>query len=668
MHGRVGVEPAQRVGETHDLFWRKIEPERLDGNEPVTRCVECTKHRAENAAAGLVKHAIRAERSRRAETAGLVEVQRGASVSSRGNAQGPEHRSTSIHAIPIDAKRPRGGCSRFLGMAQRPEATLAHGLVRRAIEYRRCPWVRPLVADYTDRFSSLASLFAGNPADAAAWSAAIARVQHAPRDRDLVARVVADQLAAREAPAEARQAAARLADPASVAVITGQQAGAFGGPLYTVLKAVTAIQLARRAEAEHHVPVVPVFWVDAEDHDWDEIRSASTLDDEFTLTETSLPEPSGAGSHPVGPLVFDDRVRDVVAGFVASLPATEFTAELGAALGRHYRPGATVGAAFAGWIDELLGRHGLVVFDAADARVKPAVADLFVTELEAPGRTSDLVRRAGAAMAALGHAPQVEPADDTVNLFYLDESGRRPIKTRDGAYAVGTTMREPKELAAEAAAHPERFSPNVVLRPIVQDRLFPTICYVAGPSELAYQAQLGDAYRAFGVEPPLLYARASATILDSPSVRFLEKHDVPFESLQAQDESVLNHLLEKQLPASIEQIIRTIERQIAEQTAALGEAVRAVDPTLAGAVNTTSDRLTETLRHLQGKIVQASKKKDETLRRQFKRTRDLAFPGGHPQERSLNVTFFANRYGRAFVDRLVQELPVAAACHYLITL
>ncbi len=433
-------------------------------------------------------------------------------------------------------------------MAQRPEATLSHGLVRRAIDFRRCPWVRPIVADYADRFTSLSSLFAGNPADPGAWRTTIARVQAAPRDRALVAGVLADQLERRGAPLEARQAAQTLVAPSSVAIVTGQQAGAFGGPLYTVLKAVTAIQLARRVQSEHNVPVVPVFWVDAEDHDWEEIRTATTLDADFNVAEATLPTPAGAGSHPVGALVLDDSVQQVVAAFAATLPATEFTQEVVASLNGHYRPGATIGGAFAGWIDELLGRHGLVVFDAADPRVKPAVADLFVAELGAPARTSALVKGAGAPMAALGHPPQVEPADDAVNLFYLDESGRRPIKIRDGAYAIGTTPRQPKELEGEAAAHPERFSPNVILRPIVQDKLFPTICYIAGPSELAYQAQLGGVYRAFGVEPPLLHSRASATILDSPSARFLEKHDVAFESLQAQDESVLNHLLERQLP------------------------------------------------------------------------------------------------------------------------
>jgi bacillithiol biosynthesis cysteine-adding enzyme BshC len=553
-------------------------------------------------------------------------------------------------------------------MAARPDTTISRGLVRRAIDFRRCPWVRPLVSDYADRFDSVSALFAGNPSDPDAWRSTIARVRSARRHRDVVADALADQLERRGAPPEARRAAQSLRAEATVAVVTGQQAGTFGGPLYTLLKAVTSIQIARRVEREHKIPVVPVFWVDAEDHDWEEIRTASALDADYHLVEISLHSVPGAGTQPVGSLTFDGDVSRALAELERTLPPTEFTADLTATLGRRYRPGATIGAAFAGWMEDLFGRHGLVVFDAADARVKPAVADLFVRELSSPASTSQLVRAAGRVMSGLGHAPQVEPAEDGVNLFYLDTTGRRPIRVRDGRFVIGEVSRSPADLTAEAGEYPERFSPNVVLRPIVQDRLFPTLCYVAGPSELAYQAQLGGVYRAFGVEPPLLQSRASATVLDSASARFLERHDVPFEALQAQDESVLNQLLERQLPASIERIFGETERDVAARTVTLREAITAVDPTLAGAVETTGERMRETLRSLHAKIIHASKKKDETLRRQFQRTRELAFPGGQPQERLLSIAYFANRYGPAVVDRLIDELPHAAACHYLVTL
>jgi uncharacterized protein YllA (UPF0747 family) len=149
------------------------------------------------------------------------------------------------------------------------------GAVREAVDLSRLPWIRPLVKAYAEDFASVAPLFAGNPADALAWRATIERVHRAPHDRAALARLVSDQLAERGAPSEARRAAAELADPSAVCVITGQQAGLFGGPLYTLLKAVTAIQIARRVRAEHGVPALPVFWVDSEDHDWKEVRSAS---------------------------------------------------------------------------------------------------------------------------------------------------------------------------------------------------------------------------------------------------------------------------------------------------------------------------------------------------------------------------------------------------------
>lgn len=554
-------------------------------------------------------------------------------------------------------------------MPSHPDATLPTDVIRGAIDFRRFPWMRPLVSEHATNFDAVASLFAGNPARAADWRATIARVQqsHTPQRAQLAA-LVTDQITKRNGPPEALHNAARLGAADSVAVVTGQQAGAFGGPLYTVLKAVTTIQVAARVEKEQHVPVVPVFWVDAEDHDWAEIQATTTLNRDFAPANVELPAPDHAGAYPVGALVLDGDVDMTIDAFEQAVAPTEFTAEVIAGLRRRYCGGATVSTAFAGWIEDLLGRHGLVVFEADDARAKPLVAELFAEELRQPARTCDLVRETGAAMARLGHPAQLEQADDVVNLFYLDADGRRPIKRRGTEFAIGDAVHAPDALVAEALAHPERFSPNVVLRPLVQDRLFPTACYIAGPSELAYQAQLSGVYKAFGVEQPMLMSRASATLLDAASARFLERNNVAFESLQSQDESVLNRLLEHQLPVAIEQAISQAEQHLGEQAGVLRDAVTSVDPTLAGAVDTTVVKIKETLKHLHGKIVQASKKKDETLRRQFVRTRSLAFPAGQPQERLLGVAFFANRYGPRFADRLIEALPTDTSRHYLITL
>jgi bacillithiol biosynthesis cysteine-adding enzyme BshC len=540
--------------------------------------------------------------------------------------------------------------------------------VREAVDLSRLPWIRPLVKAYTEDFASVAPLFAGNPADPRAWTATIERVQRAPRDRQAVATLVLQQLDERGAPAEARRAAERLADASSVAIITGQQAGLFGGPLYTLLKAVTAIQLARKVEREHGVPAIPVFWVDSEDHDWKEVRTATVLDADFGLKEITLEDVPHAGTHPVGALALGDDVGDAVRALEVDLARSEFTAEVIAALGRHYRPGNGMARSFAGWVETLLGAQGLVVFEAADRRAKPLVGDLFVRELTEPCRTATLAREAGEAMTRLGHAPQVETADDVVSLFYLDDEGRRAVRRRDHDFLIGDTVHPGEALRDEAQTHPERFSPNVLLRPVVQDRLFPTICYVGGPSELAYQAQLGGVYRWMGIEAPLLYSRATATILDSAALRFVERHHVALEDLHVQDDSALNRLLESLLPPEVERALDETNRQMTERTGALRQAVRLVDPTLSGAVDTTLERMRETLKSLNTKIIQATKRKDETLRRQFHRTRALAFPGGHPQERTLSLPFFLNRYGLTLGERMLEAVPLETDKHYVLSL
>ena len=533
---------------------------------------------------------------------------------------------------------------------------------------RRFPWIRPLVAAYASDFASVAPLFAGNPASSDAWRATIERVSKAPRDRARVEQAVSRQLDQRGAPQEARTAARRLADPSAIAVLVGQQAGLFGGPLYILLKAVTAIQMARRLEEEHRVPAVPVFWVDSEDHDWAEVRTATVLDEHFTPLPVTAHDVPGAGRHPVASLVLGSDIGAACSQLEQTLAPSEFTADTLAVIRAWYRPGSGMGAAFAGLLDRLLGPHGLVVYEAADPGLKPLAGPVFVRELEHAGRTAALAREAGERMQALGHAAQVQPTEDSVSLFYLDAEGRRPIRRRGADFTIGDRTWTAADLRAEAVAHPEHFSPNVLLRPIVQDTLFPTVCFVAGPSELAYQAQLSEVYRAFGVEQPILQSRASATLVDAAAIRFLDRSQLPLEAFHAQDDAALNRLLESLLPPDVDRAIAEAGDAASERVRALAGPVARIDPTLTGALETTELRIRETLGTLQNKIVQAAKRKDETLRRQFSRTRALAFPNGHPQERTLSLPFFLNRYGLQLPDRLLEILPLDTGKHYVVQL
>jgi bacillithiol biosynthesis cysteine-adding enzyme BshC len=554
------------------------------------------------------------------------------------------------------------------GAVQPPSDTTTSG--RMDIDVRRMPWIRPLAAEYADRFASVAEFYAGNPWTPEGWRDAIRRVQSHQRDRDGIARVLEAQAAKRGAPPAALDAIAQLRDPRAVAVVTGQQAGLFGGPLYTLLKAITALQLAERARAEHGVPAVAIFWVDSEDHDWEEVRSCPVLDGDLTLRTVSLGEPEGAGELPVARVVLDADVDRAVADLESALQPTEFTAEVIAALRDCYRPGVRMADAFARWMYRLLGARGLVVFESADAAAKPFVAPLFAKELEQPGHTASLALAAGEAMRARGHDPQVVPQADAVAVFRLN-GGRKPIRARDDGFAIegeaGAAI--PRQaLVEEARQHPERFSPNVLLRPITQDTLFPTVAYVSGPSELAYLGQLKDVYRHFGVPMPLMYPRASVTLLDSASTRFLARYDFPLVDLRPQDEASLNRLLESQLPASVEQALSAADAAVRERMAMVVDAVAQIDPTLSGAARTTLGRMEHDLHTLHNKIIHAAKKRDETLRRQYSRAQALAFPGGHPQERTLGIPFFLNRYGWALISRLEADLPLETGKHYILTL
>lgn len=539
--------------------------------------------------------------------------------------------------------------------------------VRTAIDVRDLGWFRPLAGDYAYNYPTVASLYAGDPASPDAWRDAIARTQRRQRSPEAIARVLAAQQQRRGAPTAARTAAGTLADARAVAVVTGQQAGAFGGPLFTLLKAITAIQLARRTATDHGVPAVAVFWVDAEDHDWEEVGSCTVLDGSFQTRTITVPAPQGAGELPVAALTLDEHIELPLQELDAALSGTDFTEWVMESLRAAYKPGAGMADAFARWLEGLLGAYGLVVFDSSDTAAKPLARDVFTRELAQPGRTSALAAAAGDALAARGHQPQVTPNPDSLALFRLD-GGRRPIRRQEDRFVAGDRVFTAQALADEAAADPAHFSPNVLLRPIVQDTLFPTIAYVAGPSELAYLGQLGGVYEQFGIPMPLMYPRATATLVDAAGARFLARYNVPLEELQRQDESGLNRLLESQLPAEVEQSLRDAEDRIRHTMQRVVEAMPALDPTLAGAANTTLGKMEHDLHALHGKVIQAAKRRDETLRRQFTRAQAQIFPLGHPQERTLGVVFFLNRYGPALVDRLLEELPLELGQHWIMTI
>ena len=535
-----------------------------------------------------------------------------------------------------------------------------------AVDVRRFPGVKRLATEYTTNFAALAPFFSGNPADETAWRAAIAAHERPPGTTTALTTLLQAQQRARGAPAAAVDAAGRLDAPRAVAVVTGQQAGLFGGPLYTLLKAISAIRLARWVEQMHDVPAVAVFWVDAEDHDLDEIRSCGILDANLRLERVSLSIPAPTGT-PAAAIRLGDEVNAVVDALAVTLPQTDFTSDLIADLRGAYAPGRGLVDAFAVWLERLLGNLGLVVFNGSDPAAKPLVADLFEREITSAGTTTSLARAAGDALRRAGFHAQVEPQPGTVALFLLDDT-RRVIRQAGDGLRVGDEPVDRTQLLDRLRGNPACLSPNVLLRPIVQDRLFPTVCYVAGPNELAYLAQLKRVYEHFAVPMPLIAQRISATLVDAAVLKFLRRYNIGVETLQPQDESALNRWLGTQLPETVHQAMRAAEETIRDGMRSVRTAVADVDPTLTGAADSTLSRMERDLSTLQNKVIQATKRRDQTLRRQFARAQTQIFPQGRPQERAVDMVYFLNRYGPALIERLLTDPTLDAHHHWVMTL
>ena len=447
-------------------------------------------------------------------------------------------------------------------------------------------------------------------------------------------------------------------------MVTGQQAGLFGGPLYTLLKALTAVRLARRLADEARRGGRPVFWVDAEDHDLDEIRTCHVLNGELARVPVALDLGAPPGTSAAA-VTLDDAILGALDALRAALPPTEFTAGVLDALAASHAPGGRLVEAFARWLDRLLGGHGLVVFDASDPAAKPFVRPLFRREVGNPGRTAQLAADAGAELTALGYHAQASPAPGAVALFRLD-GGRQPIRAVDGAFACGG-----RTLAAETLLADVETDPPGSARTCCCGRSSRTPCcrpwLRGGPQRTRLPRTTAEGLRRV--------RRPDAGHLPAGERHPRRRGDRPvpepprsrFRAASTAGRRALNRLLAARIPETVEQAIAAAERSAAGHLDAVGDAVPALDPTLTGAVASTRGRIERELGNLRGKVVAAAKRRDSTLRRQFERARAQSFPGGAPQERSVAGVYFLNRYGFALVDRLLADLPLDPGHHWLLT-
>lgn len=526
-----------------------------------------------------------------------------------------------------------------------------------------------LFRDYCAAHAKVARFFPSDYRQDSAYSTMLEQPGPRPEERERLVNVLQEQNRILGASTATFERIALLRKETTFAVVTGQQVGLFGGPLYTLLKTVTAVRLAAALKAKFPSnDFVPVFWIEGEDHDFAEMNHATVLDQEGNpvrleyLPGGVMPE---RNTGPVGEMVFDDQIHKPLEVLQSALPATDFTPELLKRLGHHFATGKTFGQAFGGWMHELFRDAGIVLISPNDPALKKILSPLFVRELSEYPEVSRLVITRSAELEQDYHA-QIKPR--SVNLFMFHKGGRYLIEPREHDFSLkGTRHFVPKEEMLRLAAHePHLFSPNVVLRPVAQDMLLPTVAYVAGPSEVAYHAQLGPVYEHFGVRQPVVYPRASASFVPERTLRLLEKYQTDVADLVADLDGVTAAAVEQVSEVKLDLLFADTAARAREMVGELRFALKEIDPTLSGPVEGLEGKLTQNLAVLKEKAIAAQKRTHETAVRQLERAHGFLVPGGVLQERALNPALFLNRYGPAVVERLLGELVLGGDGHQII--
>jgi bacillithiol biosynthesis cysteine-adding enzyme BshC len=464
---------------------------------------------------------------------------------------------------------------------------------------------------------------------------------------------------------------ARLRESDCVAVVTGQQAGLFTGPLYTIYKALSAVKLAG-CLTDRGTKAVPVFWIATEDHDFEEVATAEFIGCDCRLSEVSVSPDMHREGMPVGSVRLDESIGETVERLLTVLPETEFTPELRAMLVDSWSAGRGYGEAFARMMTHLMKDYGLIFLDPQDASLKALAAPLYA---EAAGRAPEIAAAVEARSRELveaGYHAQVTATADSFPLFLLSAEGSRHAVTRteNATYRAKETDTEytAEELAAMARQEPSRFSPNVTLRAVVQDYLLPTVVYLGGAAEIAYFAQTTEVYRVLGRPQTPILPRASMTIVEHRTGRTLSRYNLSLSDFSAGLDSVLARVVEEHLGTEAAQTFDEAEQAVERELDKLKEQLKNVDPTLADALETGRRKIEYQLTGLRTRFHRAQMNRDRAAHRQLERAAAQLYPQKALQERHINVTSLLARHGRYCINWIYEAINLASHDHQIVYL
>jgi len=540
------------------------------------------------------------------------------------------------------------------------------------IPFSQLPGTGRLFVDYVENFEKLADFYAVDYRSRAALLAQAELVAQRDYPRAETAKILLRQNQQWGGGEATMRHIEALAQKNSLAIVTGQQVGLFGGPLFTLYKALTCLKLAESLSARLGKKVTPIFWLAADDDDIAEVNHVTVMNRDNELMPLSC-EFDTNERRPVTQVHLTANIENSHQLLADAIIETEFKKDILEALRKSYETNASLPEAFARWLTNLLEPLGLVVMNPADPEFKKLSAPLFAQEIAANSPSTTAALQAMEKLTAAAYTPQVPLRPGRLNLFYVQAQRHALELHGDHLTSTDDVLKFSRaELLEQVQQTPENFSPNVILRPVLQDFLFPTIAYVAGPAEVAYFAQLRGVYEAFNVPMPAIFPRQSMTLLEKKISHVLEKYRLQISDFWTAQgnaaEELIGHILKREAADGLFAPVAEARDELSRRLAELKNRAVAVDATLGGFIEKEQGKIFHQLETIEKKLLQAAKKQNDTLAQQITKAAHALYPHRHLQERELSFVSYLCKYGRSLIQRLYEQIDLTGFQHQMVEL
>ena len=456
----------------------------------------------------------------------------------------------------------------------------------------------------------------------------------------------------------------------AAAAVTGQQVGLFSGPMFDIYKALTAVKLAAEATAAG-VETVPVFWLATYDHDLAEVNHISLPGSEGALQVLTTPSHDVPGA-PVSAVRLGEEILPVLEQAAALLGESETTR----LLRETYRPDETLGTAFARLFARLFADWGVIVLDASDPELHHVAVPIYRAALERADELESALLARGEALEAAGYHQQVKVTSSSVLLFTLHNRARTAIHRRGNGGAAQFLIASEgsaeelsrAELLTRVSAAPEQFSASVLLRPVVEDYLLPTLAYTGGAAETAYFAQAGAVYEILLGRVTPIVPRFSATIVEPKMQRLLERYGITVPEVFQSAEGLRRRVSAQSLPEDLQAAFESAKKSFDSNLTSIKEKLEKLDRTLVDAAETARSKMQYQLERLQSQAARAEAQKSELVSRHAEALTQALYPEKGLQERTIGGVYFLARYGREILSQLYDTIQLDCHDHQILEL